>query len=143
MRRLQLLRLNSFRTQQGRCYYCGFYMWLHSPAELHAKTTFRDSYRCTAEHLIARKDGGKDRVDNVVAACRLCNSRRHGRKGPAPSPEIYRRHVRKQVSKGKWRPNLPSGISSLKELHHSWGQPFIATSAGALVWQSQIPVPAA
>jgi len=33
--------------------------------------------RRTAEHLEARCEGGADSTDNIVAACRFCNGRRH------------------------------------------------------------------
>jgi hypothetical protein len=54
--------------------------------------------RCTAEHLRARCDGGRDTSDNVVAACWICNSRRHRRKVPLP-PEEYRAFVRKRLAR--------------------------------------------
>ncbi|WP_254782667.1 HNH endonuclease, partial [Lysobacter sp. yr284] len=34
------------------------------------------SRRCTAEHLIARHEGGRNRRENIAAACWLCNQRR-------------------------------------------------------------------
>lgn len=47
----------------------------------------RDRYVChwcggkatTADHLIARVNGGTNEMSNLVAACRPCNSRRGGR----------------------------------------------------------------
>ena len=30
----QVLRARAFRAQNGRCFYCGVFMWLASPAEL-------------------------------------------------------------------------------------------------------------
>ena len=57
--------------------------------------------RCTAEHLRARRDGGRDAAANIAAACWLCNKRRHTRKH-APAPEIYRRLVRNRVSRKRW-----------------------------------------
>ncbi|WP_407931797.1 HNH endonuclease [Devosia sediminis] len=63
----------------------------------------KSSARCTAEHLRARCDGGKDVPENVVAACWLCNKRRYRRKVP-PAPEDYRKLVRKRLSKlGRFR----------------------------------------
>ncbi|WP_416347129.1 HNH endonuclease signature motif containing protein [Devosia sp.] len=61
----------------------------------------KSSSRCTAEHLRARCDGGKDVLENVVAACWLCNNRRHRRKVP-PAPEDYKRLVRNRISRGRW-----------------------------------------
>jgi len=61
MRRLQKHRQSAFAAQCGRCIYC------RQPMGRHA----------TAEHLKARQDGGTDRRDNIAAACRTCNHRRH------------------------------------------------------------------
>jgi 5-methylcytosine-specific restriction endonuclease McrA len=45
---------------------------------------------CTAEHLVARMDGGRDTRDNIVAACRRCNAARHQLGlGPAPDPTTH------------------------------------------------------
>lgn len=54
--------------------------------------TFRESlwYRCTAEHLVAKYEGGATSTKNIVAACRECNELR-GRKCPPLSPEGFRR----------------------------------------------------
>nr|WP_240531127.1 HNH endonuclease [Variovorax boronicumulans] len=41
---------------------------------------------CTAEHLQARRDGGRDTRENIVATHRLCNSRRH-QLFPVEAPE--------------------------------------------------------
>ncbi|WP_314101018.1 HNH endonuclease [uncultured Stenotrophomonas sp.] len=102
--RLKTLRTHAFQAQQGRCFYCGFVMWLSSPDELILRSRASRAYQCTAEHLLARQDGGKDVASNVVAACHLCNLRRHRRPNPAPSAEVYRAHVRQRVAKGKWHP---------------------------------------
>ncbi|WP_409527380.1 HNH endonuclease [Rhizobium sp. BK109] len=60
-------------------------------------------YRCTAEHLKARCDGGRDAKENVVAACRYCNGNRHKRKRPK-DPVSYRELVRSRMEQGRWRP---------------------------------------
>lgn len=59
--RIQKHRQSATRAQQGLCFYC------HRPM----------GKAVTAEHLKARKDGGTDRKDNIVAACRACNHGRH------------------------------------------------------------------
>lgn len=59
--RLQRLRQSAYRAQNGRCIYCARPMGEHA----------------TAEHLHARQDGGADHRDNIAAACRGCNHRRH------------------------------------------------------------------
>ncbi|WP_324250425.1 HNH endonuclease [Xanthomonas vesicatoria] len=78
-------------------------MWNASPDELTvfgvcARTVA--SLRCTAEHLIAQQDGGKNAAGSIVAACWLCNQRRHKRKSPPP-PDAFRAFVQKRLAKGK------------------------------------------
>ena len=108
MPKLQRLRTEAFHAQKGRCCYCGLPMWNASPDELkpwglRARTVA--PLRCTAEHLIAQQDGGKDVAGNIAAACWLCNQRRHKRKSPPP-PDAYRAFVQKRVAKGKWHCNV-------------------------------------
>ena len=105
MPKIQRLRTDAFHAQKGRCCYCGLPMWNSSPDELRpwglrARTVA--PLRCTAEHLIAQQDGGKDVAGNIAAACWLCNQRRHKRKSPPP-PDAYRAFVQKRVAKGKWQ----------------------------------------
>lgn len=112
MPKLQRLRTDAFHAQKGRCCYCGLPMWNASPDELkplglRARTAA--PLRCTAEHLIAQRDGGKDVAGNIAAACWLCNQRRHKRKTPPP-PEAYRALVQKRLAKGKWH---PTGVTKL------------------------------
>ncbi|MFD0320236.1 hypothetical protein [Lysobacter gummosus] len=38
--------------------------------------------QCIAEHLLARRDGGRNTRGNIAAACWLYNQRRHRRKHP-------------------------------------------------------------
>lgn len=53
----------------------------------------------TAEHLIARQDGGPNTRRNIVAACWECNQGRHaGCSSSAPSPGEHRRDVQKRVN---------------------------------------------
>lgn len=94
---LQRSRLHAFNRQGGHCYYCGLRMWLdgqQGPSQL----------RCTAEHLTAHCEGGKDGQANIVAACWHCNRTRHKRKWP-PEPEAYRAEVRRRVRRGSWVPS--------------------------------------
>ena len=56
---------------------------------------------CTAEHLKAKSEGGRDTSDNIVAACLVCNQRRHKRKTP-PDPSRYKALVTQRLHKGKW-----------------------------------------
>lgn len=103
--RLSVARATSYASQNHRCFYCGVRMWLKSPDELSSDCLIPKgvlaSIRCTAEHLKARQDGGKDGLTNIVAACLTCNRRRHARK-KAPAPSAYRIMICKRLAKGKW-----------------------------------------
>lgn len=102
--KLQVLRRRAFERQGGRCCYCGSLMWLVSPAELPGSAGQLASYKrlqCTAEHLVAQADGGRDSVENIAAACAHCNQTRHKRKRP-PEPERYRAEVLKRVNQRRW-----------------------------------------
>ncbi|ATS62678.1 MULTISPECIES: HNH endonuclease [Xanthomonas] len=103
-KRLKSLRISAFQAQSGRCFYCGLPMWLASPNELGLRPGSARPYQCTAEHLVARQDGGLDVPGNVVAAHTRCNQRRHNRPGTAPSPTAFRALVMRRVSAGKWWP---------------------------------------
>jgi 5-methylcytosine-specific restriction endonuclease McrA len=103
-------RNSAFDRQKGKCCYCGFQMWRDSPeafAEAHGiKVAQARHFQCTAEHLVARQDGGKDGALNIAAACIRCNQLRHQRKNP-PEPMQYQAHVQKRLAKGGWH-NLPA-----------------------------------
>lgn len=55
-------RSTAFERQGGRCYYCDFPMWRGSIehfARLYGITLGQArQFQCTAEHLLARQDGG-------------------------------------------------------------------------------------
>lgn len=59
--------------------------------------------QCTAERLVARQHGRTNVEENIVAACRTCNGRRHQTREPR-SPSEYRRKVLGRVKAGKWYP---------------------------------------
>lgn len=100
--KIQNLRLQAFQHQQGRCWYCGVQMWHADPSELPGIPNKGSSrLRCTAEHLMARCDGGQDVASNVVAACAHCNHTRHKRKTPPP-PDAYLADIRKRLAQGGW-----------------------------------------
>lgn len=106
MTKIQRHRTQAFNAQNGRCYYCDQPMWNKSPSELEKyglRQRTAKPLRCTAEHLLAKQDGGRDEEDNIVAACLLCNMRRHKRK-TTPAPEAYRTFVQRLMAKGKWYP---------------------------------------
>lgn len=106
---LVLSRTKAFNQQNGRCIYCELPMWIERP-DLFAKkykislkqTRF---FQCTAEHLDAKKDGGSDAENNIVAACHYCNQKRHKCKSPK-QPDRYKDYVMRRRVKGKWNLNL-------------------------------------
>ena len=89
---IQRSRQSAFDRQEGKCHYCGLRMWLHG-------TTGPIQLLCTAEHLIARSEGGTAAPSNIVAACRHCNQTRHKRKNPPP-PERYQAEVQRRIARG-------------------------------------------
>lgn len=108
---IKKFRKFAFTQQNGKCCYCGFSMWQDS-AESFAKKhgiTIKQArhFQCTAEHLEARQDGGKDVVGNIAAACIRCNQLRHKRPKPM-APEQYQKHVVNRVSKGAWHNVRPA-----------------------------------
>ena len=106
------LRLKAFQKQSGLCYYCESRMWLKNLerfANQHAiSKSAAARFQCTAEHLVARCDGGSNKNDNIVAACIFCNQTRHKRRKPLV-PVKHRAHIKRRLKQGKWHP---------KELQH-------------------------
>lgn len=100
-------RTNAFRTQAGRCIYCNAPMWQNDPdrfASAHGLSRAEAKrFQCTAEHRIARCDGGSDEIGNIVAACHYCNQGRHRRNARLSSDEFLA-YVRKLLKRGKWHP---------------------------------------
>lgn len=101
------LRRVAYVRQCGKCCYCGLPMALHEgelPAfasKYHLTLRSARNLKCTAEHLLARCEGGQNSEQNIVAACWICNTRRHKRRVPL-APDAHRNRVLKAVSKGKW-----------------------------------------
>lgn len=100
-------RARAFHRQNGRCCYCQCPTWLTDAAAFarrHGLTVAQASeLRATAEHLVARQDGGKGAA-NIAVAYVLCNRRRHRRASEAPCADVYRARVAKLARKGKWWP---------------------------------------
>jgi hypothetical protein len=100
-------RNRAFTKQQRRCYYCTALMWLREPTEFAVSYGVGSGdvarFKCTAEHLVARQDGGTNQKQNIVAACWFCNATRHRRPTPPPH-DAYRILVRKRVKRLKWHP---------------------------------------
>jgi len=102
-------RFKAFNLQQGCCIYCELPMWIDNP-DVFAKKykiTIKEAalFKCTAEHLLAKQDGGKDCESNIVAACHFCNQKRHKCKTPK-DPISYKLHVSTRLGKGKWNSAL-------------------------------------
>jgi 5-methylcytosine-specific restriction endonuclease McrA len=108
MSRIKTHRRQAFLEQSGRCFYCSAEMWLTHPERFASRhgLSEREAWRfkCTAEHLVARCDGGPDSQANLVAACQFCNSTRH-RFRCAPEPPAYVQHVQRRVRAGRWHPS--------------------------------------
>jgi hypothetical protein len=103
--RARKYRQRKFGEQQRRCFYCGFPMWARKPETFagHFDISLKDAarFKCTAEHLLALRDGGTSRQDNIVAACWFCNYHRHAR-AVAPPPDRFLQLVRGRVVRHGW-----------------------------------------
>jgi len=95
----------AYARQRGRCFYCQAPTWLSAPNQFASayQLTMREArlLQASAEHLVARCDGGGAGRDNIVVACIVCNSRRHRRKRPL-EPGQYKLWVQKRLEKGRW-----------------------------------------
>jgi hypothetical protein len=101
--KVKKLRINAYKRQNCRCYYCNRLMWEGSPNRFTHENAIPASEveqrRSTAEHLQARQDGGKNTRCNIVAACRECNHGRHaGRADAAPEPDDFKQEVRSRMA---------------------------------------------
>lgn len=106
---IQKNRKLSAKRQSAKCFYCGLPMWQQVDQQRFAekyKLTSKQArwFQCTAEHLKAKSEGGNNRRENIVAACKYCNQKRH-QYTEAPSPDQYQSLVSKRVAKNKWFPN--------------------------------------
>jgi 5-methylcytosine-specific restriction endonuclease McrA len=102
--KLRRFRKVAARKQQHRCWYCAAPMWTRNPAQFAERHGLRledcGHFQCTAEHMVARRDGGAE-IRNIVAACRHCNITRHEAETPLPA-EQYREHVQRHVAEVRW-----------------------------------------
>ncbi len=94
--RRKALRRKAAKRQENHCYYCERLMTSRQP-----------QLCCTAEHLIARSDQGKDSNSNIVAACKFCNAMRHRLCPSLPALE-YAATVKKLVTLNKWHERHPA-----------------------------------
>jgi 5-methylcytosine-specific restriction endonuclease McrA len=106
---LKKQRTQAFNMQKGLCYYCNFPMAIGNPKEFAARRKIARKhavhFQCTAEHLKAFSEGGGSAQDNIVAACRFCNLRRH-RKKEALDPMEYKKYVQTLIEQKKWGTSL-------------------------------------
>jgi hypothetical protein len=107
--KLRQLRQQAFEKQKYRCHYCKYPMWItdceYFSRIYGVRPTLAKHLKCTAEHLVARQDGGQDTTRNVVAACLWCNKNRHkGGVHKAPDAVTYGSQVSRLVSMGRWHP---------------------------------------
>ncbi|TBD04753.1 restriction endonuclease [Rhizobium leguminosarum] len=111
--RIQILRRRAAESQGWRCYYCLFPMWESNPEAFKTRYSLSSRavrhFRCTAEHLTARCDGGRDIEENIVAACHYCNRTRHRRKRPKDAAS-FASFVRSTIDRGRWH-LAPSPVS--------------------------------
>lgn len=95
----------AYESQHGLCYYCRQPMWTGQPQNFcnQHKISIKSAklLQCTAEHVIARQDGGSNQRDNIVAACLHCNKTRHKAK-TALSVEKYKAKVIRRMAQNKW-----------------------------------------
>jgi len=71
----QRFRNAAYISQGGKCYWCGAQMIIKT--KKNASQVWNDPRVCTADHLEWQAVGGKTTRDNIVAACRDCNNKRH------------------------------------------------------------------
>lgn len=116
MDKLVRIRFESFRRQAGRCTYCHVLMWIEDCVSFAANHRISIAVakllQCTAEHLQARRDGGKDRAENIAAACKRCNQGRHRRK-VAPEPMRFHEFVQQRLAKKRWHDRQVHDAGSL------------------------------
>ncbi|MBA3864252.1 MAG: restriction endonuclease [Erythrobacter sp.] len=100
-------KIRDFRVRQQKetCFYCCQPIWCENHSDFASRFGITEQsakrLQATAEHLLARSEGGTDALDNVVAACWFCNTQRHRSKRPL-SPEAYIKKVRSRLDKGRW-----------------------------------------
>ncbi|MBJ8440011.1 HNH endonuclease [Acinetobacter junii] len=100
-------RTSAFLSQAGRCFYCNQPMWSRNPKKFCNRYGITEIsaqlLKCTAEHVVARQDGGTNQKENIVAACLYCNRTRH-QCSNALSAKKYKVKVTSLMSKNKWHP---------------------------------------
>jgi hypothetical protein len=103
--KIQKIRYKKWLSQNGRCYYCQQETWIANPEDFCQKFNVSRKkalqFECTAEHLLAKSEGGDNCESNIVAACKFCNKARHLYKR-VPEPSKYKELVLKRIKCGRW-----------------------------------------
>lgn len=98
-------RARATKAQNNRCCYCGLIMCEGDPAAFARDYSLTIKQAAlllvTAEHLIARRDGGTNAAANIAAAHLWCNRMRHRRKAHH-TDKTFRTLVVARVAKGRW-----------------------------------------
>lgn len=106
--KLSHLRAQAASNKSFRCVYCQLPMWAGDPAAFidRFELSKRQAklFQCTAEHLRAQCEGGKDTKAIIAAACRHSNQMRHRTANPL-EPTEFQKRVRRRVGKGAWFPD--------------------------------------
>lgn len=104
-KRILKIRRLMFGRQHGLCFYCRQPMWEDQREDFmqaHGLSAAQaDFLRSTAEHVVARQDGGHDTPANIVAACKYCNWHRHVGREALPSTKFASK-VRQRLGRGRW-----------------------------------------
>lgn len=109
---LSRLRSQAASVQSFRCFYCRLPMWAGNPTPFIEKFGLSERqaklFQCTAEHLTAQCEGGKDTKANIAAACWYCNQKRHRTTKPL-EPAEFQKRAQRCVVKGGW---FPDGLAA-------------------------------
>lgn len=91
--------------QSGLCCYCKDPMCIQDPLEFARRYGLSSRQalqrQCTAEHLVAKCDGGTNCAVNISSACHYCNQRRHRCSRPMDSLR-FAEIVRRRMQNGRW-----------------------------------------
>lgn len=115
-------RSTAYYQQQGLCIYCEKPMWLDGIQAFSRQQsiTIRQAkaFKCTAEHLIPKSDGGTNQQVNIAAACLFCNQTRHKSKHPL-DPIRFKKWVMNRVAKHRWNNQIPATNLPLSPQKHN------------------------
>src|SRR6187551_1045811 len=99
--RLQKLRNEAAEAQHWLCFYCALPMGGEGSPWQMALEPLGKAFAASAEHLVARCEGGRDTRGNIAAAHARCNHRRHRRRR-VMTPERFAAFVQRRIGSGRW-----------------------------------------